>query len=116
MSVDPATTSTWRGSVDNGDKPGIGIELTVHAGSLTGRLFLLEPDRPHVFSRGSPRRMQIRVATDTEIRFAVDWLPDVHDEMILRLNSPLQGERVRGILESVDGPGQPREYEFVRSK
>jgi hypothetical protein len=60
--------------------------------------------------------MQIHRITDTEIRFAVDWLPDVHNEMILRLSSPLQGRRVHGILESADRSDTPRDYEFVRTK
>ena len=115
-SVRSTTTGTWRASVDNGDKPGIGIELTRRAETLTGRMFLLHPDRPQDFAAGSPRPMQIHRATDTEIRFAVDWLPDVHDEMILRLTSPLQGERVHGVLESADRSDTPRDYEFVRTR
>ncbi|HAB16772.1 MAG TPA: hypothetical protein DCE44_10015 [Verrucomicrobiales bacterium] len=60
--------------------------------------------------------MEIRRFTDTEIRFAVAWKPDVHDEMILRLSSPLRSETVHGVLESVDRSGTPRDYEFVRTR
>lgn len=109
-------TGTWRASVDNGDKPGIGIELSRRTETITGRMFLLEPDRPRDFAAGSPRLMQIHRTTETEIRFAVDWLPDVHDEMVLRLSSPLQGKRVHGVLESVDRSGAPRDYEFIRTR
>jgi len=110
------TTETWRASVDNGDKPGIGIELTRRKEELIGRMFLLEPDRPQDFAAGSSRPMQIHRATDTEIHFALDWQPNVRDEMILRLSSPLQGKRVHGVLDSVDRLGTPRDYEFVRTK
>jgi hypothetical protein len=102
--------------VDNGDKPGIGIELTRHAESLTGRMFLLDPSRPKDFAAGSARPMLIRRYTDTEIRFRVDWRPDVHDEMVLRLSSPLQGHRVHGVLASADHSDTPRDYEFVRTR
>src|SRR5690349_14978624 len=115
-SIHSTTTATWRASVDNGDKPGVGIELTRRTETLAGRMFLLQPDRPHDFASGSPRTMQIHRATDTEIRFGVNWLGDIPDEMILRLSSPLQGQRVHGVLESADGSGAPREYEFVRTK
>lgn len=110
------TTETWRASVGNGDKPGIGIELTRRKGELIGRMFLLEPDRPQDFAAGSSRRMQIYRATDTEIHFAVDWQPNVRDVMILRLSSPLQGKRVHGVLDSIDGLDTPRHYDFVRTK
>lgn len=100
--------------MDNGDKPGIGIELVRHAGRLTGSIFLLDPNRPNDFASGSARPMRIHRYTDTEIRFAVDWRSDLQDELILRLSSPLQGQRVRGVLESVNRAGRPRDYEFVR--
>ena len=115
-SVPSTTTGTWRASVDNGDKPGIGIELTRHAETITGRMFLLDPNRPKDFAAGSARPMRIQYFTDTEIRFAVDWRSDVHDEMILWLSSPLQGQTVHGVLESVDRAGTPRDYEFVRTR
>lgn len=116
VSPDSGSNGTWRASVDNGDRPGIGIELTKHADTVSGRVFLLDPNRPHDFAAGAPRQMQIHNTTDSEIRFAVDWLPSVHDEMILRLNSPLKAKLVRGVLASADGSDTPREYEFIRTK
>lgn len=109
-------TETWRASVDNGDKPGIGIELARRTGTLTGRMFLLDPNRPKDFAAGLARPMQIHRFTATEIRFAVEWKPGVHDEMVLRLSSPLQGETAHGVLESAGRPGTPRDYEFFRMK
>lgn len=109
-------TDTWRASVDNGDKPGIGIELTRRGEALTGRMFLLDPNRPKNFSAGSARPMEIHRFTDKEVRFTVEWKPEIHDEMILRLSSPLQGERVHGVLESADRSDTPRDYEFVRTR
>lgn len=110
------TSSTWRASVDNGDKPGIGIELTRDKATLTGRMFLLDPERPKDFTAGSERPMQIHRFNDTEIYFAVDWEEDIHNEMILRLSSPLQLQNIRGVLQSTDKSGTPREYEFIRVK
>jgi len=102
--------------VENGDKPGIGIELTQNAGRITGQMFLLDPDSPGDFAAGSPRTMYIHHVTEKEIRFRVDWLPDRHDEMVLRLDSPLNADRVKGVLKTADKSGRPQDYEFVRIK
>lgn len=109
-------TDTWRASVDNGDKPGIGIELTRRAESLDGRMFLLDPNRPRDFTSGSARPMKIHHFNDNEVRFTVTWKPGVQDGMILRLSSPLQGDKVHAVLESADGSDTPRDYEFVRAR
>jgi len=106
----------WRASVDNGDKPGIGIELTRHAGALSGRMLLLDPNRPHDFGAGRPFPMQIRQSTETEIRFAVAWPPTLHEELILKLNSPLGSSGVRGTLSDADGTGRSEEYEFTQTR
>jgi hypothetical protein len=109
-----AATGTWRASVDHGDKPGIGIELTRGASTVTSRMFLLEPNRPHDFSAGSPRLMRILEASEKVIRFDVEWKPGVRSEMVLKLSEPLQGRRVRGTLEETNGSGAPEEFLFLR--
>ena len=106
----------WRASVDNGDKPGMGIELTRQAGALSGRMLLLDPNRPRDFGAGRSFPMQIRQSTETEIRFAVDWSPTSHKELILKLNSPLGSSGVRGTLSDADGTGRSEEYEFTQTK
>ncbi len=106
--------STWRASADNGDKPGIGIEIQQDEGRTKGRIFLLDPEHPHDFGAGSPNDMVIHRVTPTEIWFRVSWSTDVQEELVLRFPSQLRGHRVVGILETVDHSGAPQEYSFFR--
>jgi hypothetical protein len=115
-SVEPGTSGTWCASEDNGDKPGIGIELTRTPHGVRGFMYLLDPNKPHDFGAGSRRRMEIHESTEREIRFAVQFLPTQRDEMVLRLVTPLTGGSVRGELQSADGQETPKVYEFVRTR
>ena len=115
-SVGTHTTGIWYASEDNGDKPGIGIELVRTASGIHGSMYLLDPNKPHDFAAGSRRRMEIHSASDREVRFAVQWLPTQRDEMVLRLSSPLASQSVHGVLQSVDGQDEPRAYEFARTR
>lgn len=110
----PVPNSTWRASEDNGDKPGIGIEIQQYDGRTKGRIFLLDPEHPHDFGAGSPVDMMIHRVTPTAIWFSVAWSPDHHEELIVRFPSELRGRRVVGILETVDQSGAPKEYSFLR--
>lgn len=110
------TSHVWRASEDNGDKPGIGIEIERTGEKIRGAMYLLDPKKPHDFGAGSPRRMEIHQANDREIRFAVQWLATRRDEMVLRFASPLSGRSVRGTLESAEGDDPPRAYQFARVK
>lgn len=109
-----SANGTWRASVDHGDKPGIGIELTQNRGTLTGRVFLLEPNRPHDFSAGSPRPMRILEVSEAIVRFEIEWKPGVRNELVLKLNEPLRGWRVRATLEQAKDSGAPEELLFLR--
>jgi len=110
----PVPISTWRASEDNGDKPGIGIEIQQYEGWTKGRIFLLDPEHPHDFGAGLSEDMMIQRVTPTAIWFSVAWSPDHHQELILRFPSELRGRRVVGILETVDQSGAPKEYSFLR--
>lgn len=79
-------------------------------------MYLLEPSKPHDFTAGSRRPMEIHQAKEQEIRFAVNWFPNLRDEMVLRLAAPLSGNSVHAVLQSADGQREPRDYEFVRTK
>ena len=112
----PNAAATWRASAENGDKPGIGIELIREANGISGWLYILDPNKPHDFSAGSRHRMEIQKATDREIRFAVQLLPTRRDEMVLLLSLPLAGKAVFAVLRTQDGTGEPRTYEFVKTE
>jgi hypothetical protein len=115
-SLNTKSSGTWRASVANGDKPGIGIELSLAGSEVSGFMYLLDPNKPHDFKAGSRRPMDIHQAKEREIWFAVNWFPDLHDEMVLRLTAPLSGNSVHAILQSADGKDDPRDYEFIRIK
>jgi len=115
-SVEPATRGTWRASIANGDKVGIGIELTRTSHGVRGFMYLLDPNKPHDFAAGSRRRMEIHEFTDREIRFAVQWLPTLRAEKVLRLAAPLIGSSVRGEMQSADGQDEAQVYEFTRTR
>lgn len=115
-SVGTIAAGTWRASVDNGDKPGIGIELVRTSDGVRGWMYLLDPNKPRDFAAGSRRRMEIHQASDREIHFAVQWLPTQREELVLRLSSPLAGKSVHGVLRSADGQDEPSAYEFARTR
>jgi hypothetical protein len=110
------SVGTWRASVDNGDKPGIGIELNRTTNGIAGFIYLLDPNKPRDFAAGMRLPMQIHQITEQEIHFDVDWSPNVHDKMVLRLAKPLGGNSVNAVLQSTDGQDEPRDYEFIRIK
>ncbi len=109
-----ADRGRWRAYVENGDKPGIGIEIVRGGGSTTGSMFILDPNKPDDFSAGLPRRMQDVSATGLEMRYRVDWGADNRKNYVLMLESPLQDEPVLGVLQAADGAGAPRTYQFKR--
>jgi hypothetical protein len=115
-SLSTASRGTWRASDANGDKPGIGIELTRTSHGVSGFMYLLDPNKPGGFGAGSRRRMVIHEATEQELRFSVQWSPSQTDEMVLRLATPLRGSSVRGKLQSADGRDTATVYEFARTR
>jgi hypothetical protein len=60
--------------------------------------------------------MQVLSATEQSLEFAVNWSDTQRDRMVLVLDGPLQGTKVRGVLSSADGQGTPEAYEFAPVK
>lgn len=102
--------------MDNGDKPGIGIELTRAGDSITGTMYILDPNKPGDFSAGSRHSMKMQKASERELHFSVEWKADVRDDMVLLLNAPLKEKELIGTLQDANKIGTPREYKFVRVK
>lgn len=100
----------WRAHVENGDKPGIGIELVQRGSKVSGSMFILDADKPGDFGAGLRCPMQITQASKDSIRFAVDWTPDNHEELTLLLAGPLQSVPVRAVLHESNGDGAPMDY------
>jgi hypothetical protein len=115
-SLNSKSGGTWRASVGNGDKPGIGIELSRTGNEIRGFIYLLDPNKAHDFTAGSRFPMEIHQTKEREIWFAVNWFPDRHEELVLRLNTPLSSNSVHAVLQSADGKDDPRDFEFIRIK
>ena len=114
-SLNTKSSGTWRASVENGDKPGVGIELNCTTNGIAGFMYLLDSNKPHDFTAGERQPMQIHQTTEREIRFEATFA-GVHDEMVLRLAKPLGGNLFHAVLQSADGQDEPRDYEFIRIK
>jgi hypothetical protein len=107
---------TWRASSENGDKPGIGIELRRKGSALSGTLFVIDPNRPHDFRSG--RAFSIRVDKDTgeEVVFTVQFATDNIQTQRLIFDPPANRMKLRGTLEPVPANGSKQEYIFRRIK
>ena len=66
--------NSWKGSIDDGDKPGIGLILSESAGEITGGTFyLLDPDEPHNFkAAGQTAQLRDIHKTTQGISFTFD--------------------------------------------
>ncbi len=111
-----STAETWRASEDNGDKPGIGIELVKSGTSVSGAVFILDPNKPHDFAAGRRCPIQVQRQEPQDLYFTVQFLPERTDKLHLHFASPLQGEQIIAILQEQDGTGSPVNYEFHRLK
>ncbi len=105
---------TWHASIDNGCKSGIGIELIQTDSSLSGAVFILDPDKPHDFASGRRCDMEIRRSEAQDICFTVHFLPQRSEDLHLHLKSPLMGDRVQAVLRDTTGSDAPTEFEFHR--
>jgi hypothetical protein len=104
----------WQTSTDNGDKPGIGIRLIGYEGQISGTFFLLDPDKPHDFSKGRAFPTQVVHTTQFDFRFLVRLNETQKDEFVITLEGPLKGRRVKATLRDLDGKGSPIALTFVR--
>lgn len=97
-----ADEAVWRASVDNGDKPGIGIVLVQRGDEVTGTFYLLDPEKPDDFEAGRGRPMEAIRWKGREIQFAVDLGGGQRVREILRLVDPLVGGSARATLRAED--------------
>lgn len=105
---------TWRASHPRGDDPAIGIELKRDGSKYSGTMFLLNPNAPQDFSYGPQFTMTIHSVDAQEIRYSVEFLPHEPDELVLRLNKPVDGPSFHAVMSSVDGRGEPLDFNFER--
>jgi len=116
--ADAGGSSTWRASTDNGDKPGIGIEITAVHSKVSCHLYLLDPNAPHDFTRGKQLHVTIERQDRQNIFMSATVSPTQTDKLHLHLDAPLHPDtdEVAGVLKRTEGNGTPTEYKFVRIK
>lgn len=110
------TGTVWSASVDNGDKPGIGLRLVQSQRGFSGAGYLLDPEHPHDFSRGSKRKIDVISSTTEEIRFKIDWGDGMQRSYVLRFDAPLESSPVNGTLREESADDEPTKLKFTPAK
>jgi hypothetical protein len=108
----------WRASDENGDKPGIGYELRVENGAITGTAYILDPNFPHDFSHGRHAAMRIMRQSPQEITFRVEWDRDLGATLRFQFKEAAWPDSFQAVVtELIDSePYNPATYTFARVK
>lgn len=107
-------TKTWQASEDNGDKPGTGFRLKVANGRVvSGRFYLLDPERPHDFQRRWSVPLRIGTNESNLLRFELNLGPAQKERLSLRFLGPLEREPVEAELRDETGADFPTRLKFV---
>lgn len=117
LSCQKVGTRVWRASGDNGDKPGIGLELRRDAKEISGFAFLLDPDSPHDFSHtGLRRAMTVVSQSANELVFRVDWNENATETLVFRFEKADWPDSFEATVTSIRGAetSPPRVFTFKR--
>jgi hypothetical protein len=109
-----AEPTIWRGSIDNGDKVGIGLEIVVGGKPDTASLWLLHPDHLDDFSAGRRVPTKILRWDSGDLILKVEWKAGQSEELIIRFQTELKGERVQASMSGTDPKEKPDEFELKR--
>ena len=107
-----ATNSVWRASNDNGDKPGSGIELTLKDNLISGRFFLLEPEKAHDFIAGRAFPMKITERTPRELFCEVRFSESQLDKFVLKLPPSFPQNQFIAVMQDPEPGTSPIEFNF----
>jgi len=100
LSCQKVGTRVWRASGDNGDKPGIGLELRMDAQEISGYAFLLDPDSPHDFSHTGLRRpMTVISQSPNEISFRIAWNETSTEILVFSIRKGRLARFIRGYCD-----------------
>ena len=107
--------TVWLASIDNGDKPGVGVKLTETGGSqFNATVFLLDPNQPHDFKAGRAVRTKVLSSNSSELSLLVHYKKDQNEKLTIKFQGILNGNHVGAILTDDDGKGRPIELDFNR--
>ena len=104
----------WRASNDNGDKPGNGIELTLHDSNILGRFFLLEPEKPHNFDAGIAFPIRILERRPHELVCEVRFSPTQLDKFVLKLPESFPQGKFDATMVDAEPGDTPIKFTFKR--
>lgn len=110
----PAIQGTWRAAHPRGDELGLGMDLVREGNKYTGAMYLLEPSAPNDFAHARKFPMTITSVEGNEIHYSVEFLPHEPDQLVLTLSKPVEGPSFRGVMATVNGRGEPVEFNFER--
>jgi len=110
------TGQIWRASDENGDKPGIGYELRIEDGKVTGTAYILDPDYPHNFSHGRRAAMTIVEQSAKEITFRVKWDQDLKATLRFQFKDAVWPDSFQAVVAEMDGsePVDSESYTFAK--
>jgi hypothetical protein len=117
LSCQKVGTRVWRASGDNGDKPGIGLELRRDAKEISGFAFLLDPDSPHDVSHtGLRRAMTVISQSPNEISFRIAWNETSTETLVFRFEKADWPDSFEATVISIRGTetSPPRLFTFKR--
>jgi len=108
--------AVWRASNDYGDKPGNGIELTMEGKDISGRFFILEPEKPHNFDAGRAFPLRILERRATELVCEVRFNATQTDRFVLKLPESFPQNQFVATTHDREPGTTPIEFVFKRVK
>lgn len=106
----------WRASDDYGDKPGSGIELELNSGKLSGRYYILEPEKSDDFASGGSFPMTLSKRSSTEFICEVSFNPAEVDKFVLKLPGKFPDEEFVATTTDTEPGAEPIEFKFRKIK
>jgi hypothetical protein len=113
--------ATWQWSVADGCKPGVGLRLVVGREGTTGKLFILDPNKPHDFwAAGQAVELAGLKADAAAMTFdttLVSGGKTVTNHWALKLERPLTGSLgavVKGSLSEAAPGSAPMDIQLTR--
>lgn len=108
--------SVWRASNEYGDKPGNGIELTARGNEISGRFFILEPEKPRNFDTG--RSFTIRILERHVRKFVceVKFNANQIDKFVLTLPQSFPQDQFVATTHDLEPGTTPIDFVFRRLK
>ncbi len=110
----PAIKGTWRAVHTRGDDPALAMEITREGNHYSGAMFLINADTPNDFAHGRQFPMTIKSVDEHGIHYSVEFLSHEPDELLLALTKPVEGPAFHGVMSTVDGRGEPIDFNFER--